>query len=480
MELWIATSNKDKIKQFQEHCPKECSLKQLIIPEYEIKHPLPEIVSLYKSLPLWKQGIYNVITDDRALLITNGLPGTDIKSFLKSPEIFDRLFQGKTGKLIYSFSFVDKEGIHIYSHYLKIKIVPPSKETGNWGELGRRLAASPYEKPISLYTEEERKQVEQRLSKEIFQPFINMALKIDSEFKKRDPSEIKRINGYFSKIKHGILLKIGEFLDNLERELNPMLMGKVLMSSSRYPVQTFFDLEIKDGFYLEVPYPDQDIKPEGKELLEKLIDYHEQKMKKDRIKEELEEELAKSPGKIKRENGKIMVEREDGEKEELFFREYNDYILKESQISGKKVYALINKDGIPRVFVPIIDMRPYKKSLLLRDGIRNAVEVKIYNTMWKVKGVLPLIFSELSNIYETILINHQPSFSDGTNIYSFNFTPYIIYRKKISSSEKPKGIPLLPSFDMIYPSTRTIHVKWTLGDSNPRPLPCQGSDLPLI
>ncbi len=502
MQILVATSNEDKVRQYEIHLPKGYRVKQLIQPEVEIKHELPEIISIWKAFTLWRRKVYGVISDDRALYLIDTIPGTDIKTFLKQPQIFDRLFQGKKGKLVYSLSYTDLDGIHLYSHYLNVKIVKPSRSSNKWGELGKRLAVPPSCKPLSEYNKKEEEELERKLSKEIFLPFIGMVLGIKRKAKRRHYSEVVRINSFFSKMKHGILEKIN---DIVKEKINAddfgvnglTLRKRVLLSSAYFPPSLFFDIKMEDGFYFNIQRPISQLKKGGDEILEKLIDFHSKRIKKQRdkvklIKELEEEELTKGPGKIIRKGSALMVRREDGTDEVLYFKEYFDYETTKEVLGKlhylqaprdwKKVYALTDKEGMPKAIISVSRVeRKYKKRLLLRDGIRDVVEVaRGYNTMWKVKGVLSFLYSELSRRFKTLLTAYQPSFAKGISVYSSNFLPYLIkpqqnfyemekdvpifrVRRSIKGKRVKRGkMPLLPSFEMIYPGVRTMHIMFEL------------------
>jgi len=144
----------------------------------------------------------------------------------------------------------------------------------------------------------------------------------------------------------------------------------------------------------------------------------------------------------------------------------------------KRVYALTDKEDRPRAVVSVAEVeRKYKKRFLAKDGAVGAVEVaRGYNTMWKVKGVLSLLYSELSKKYEVLLTAYQPSFARGTSVYSSNFSAYIVkpqqnfyvfdhsvpifrVRRSLKPGEGIRGrMPLLPSFEMIYPPLRVFHI----------------------
>ena len=495
-KIFIATTNKRKVLQFKQHMPKGSSVAILSPSNPEVKHSLPELVSFYKALELRQQGYENVITDDRALYLQKALPGTEINAFLQNPKLFDNLFIGKRGKLVYALTFANGDGIHVYSHFIRVKILPPSKKRDEWGELGRRLAVLPKNKPIAEYNNNEKIKLEEKLSREIFMPFFSSIFGTSGKTFFRDYSEITRVNKWFMNMQHTPLKKLEQYIKTLidkEEEVNALTLRKrVLLSAAYYPLKTFFDIDVaKSSIIFNIPLPDEKIKEQGKELIAKLIEFHRRKLdhsqRKAKIIKELEQEEATKPeGKIKSKNGKIYVVRK-GVEEEVYFKEYKNYEIAEKALGELhylnaprpwiKVYALVDKENRPLALISIARVeRNYKKKFLNMDNAQDAVEVaRGYNTMWKVKGVLSILFSKLSSIYPVLLTAYQPSFARGISIYSANFSPYIIkpqqnfyvfegdipvftVRRALKGKHYKIGkMPLLPSMEMISPALRFMH-----------------------
>ncbi len=473
MKIYVATSNKNKVKQWENHFPKEVSLIQVCTEIPEEKLDTSEIVLLKKLLYCSRKGLKRCLADDRALYIEGmNIPGPYINTFLKEEDSIPKLFGGKKGRLVFSCGYSDEDYIHIYSEYLPVKIAKEGGKGDRWLPLGRYLIPANFQKPYSEFNDENAKTLEKQLNELVFRPFVSAIMEFQKikggmvegngrlenghrtvsrpilSVKSNDP-HWKMVAGYFREyIRNGLMEELAKKVLEILKERNNLeglnlmtLKNRVLLSLAYYPVQTFFDVKVIGE------YPIFNIRSapvvRGEEIIHRIVDYHIDSMKKDqrgfRIIQEVEDNEASLPeGRIVVSEGKIYVKRGD-KREPLRFGEMDENTVKPiysklhylgSYRENLKSFALFNRDDIPVAFISVGAVERYYKKILLRhDGIDDAVEfTRAYNSLYKVKGVLSLLFklARESLGKSFYLTAYQPNFSRGINIYGSGFGPYII------------------------------------------------------
>ncbi len=382
---------------------------------------------------------------------------------------------------------MDKEFIHIHIGKIGVKVDKKGIKD-KWLPLGKYLTPIGFDKPYSDFSDKEEKILNKKINK-IFENFLSSLLKNPNKEFYINDNYINKSRMFFKNyFKNGVIESLKRYVSKIikNEEVNEMtLRNRILLSLSYYPVKTFFDIDIK-GFF-NIPDPG-DVK-RGYEIIHKIYEFHKNQLKEDRIdiiKEIEENEISEKESFVKKEGNKIFIRGK-----EYFFKEIDENFAKNvysrlhylsSYRKNIKSYGIVNKDDLPVAIISIANVeRNYKRYCLNHDGVKALEFTRAYNALYKVKGILSFLFSKVRQIYpdKFFLTAYQPNFSSGINIYGSGFSPYIIkpqqnffifktfkgekipvftVRRELRNKTYEIGkMPLIPSFEMIYPNVPWLH-----------------------